>query len=136
MRAKLLATVGGLMLVLSLATAAGPTAAAETLGSTSARNQVLHQGCHKYPFSYRVNPPRETTTWSAEIFLIGPRGNGLASAYLLSPEDATRGKLAWRLCRASITPGKYKMRMKVTFIDTYDVDTARVKPTTFRLKRR
>ncbi len=123
------------MLALSLA-AAGPIAAAEPLGTTSARNQVLHQGCHDYPFTYRVNPPRDTTTWSAEIFLIGPGGVNLASAYLLSPEDPTRGKLAWRLCRASITPGRYTMRMKVTLINIYDVVTARVKPTTFRIRHR
>lgn len=135
MRAKLLAIVCGLMLAMSLV-AAGRVAAAEPLGTTSARTQVLHQGCHAYPYSYRVNPPPDTTTWSAEIFLIGPRGYKLASAYFLSPEDATRGKSAWRLCRASITRGRYKMRMKVTFIDTYDVATSRVKPTTFRIKLR
>lgn len=135
MRRKLLATICGLMLAWPLA-AAGPVVAADPLGTAFARNQLLRHGCHEYPFSYRVNPPARTTTWSAEVFLIGPRGNKLGSAYFLSPADAERGKSAWRLCRPSITSGKYKMKMKVTFIDTYDTVTARVKPTTFRLKRR
>ena len=106
------------------------------MGTATARDQVLHEGCHRYPFTYRVTPPRYTSTWSAEIDLIGPRGGKVGSAYFLSPADPTTGKSAWHMCRASMIPGRYTMRMKVTFIDIYDLHTTRVKPTTFRISRR
>jgi hypothetical protein len=116
--------------------AAGPAGTAEPLGVASARNQVLREGCHSYPFTYRVNPPLHTTSWSAEIFLIGPRGGKVGSAAFLSPADATTGKSTWRMCRSSMVAGTYTMRMKVTIVDVYDLLTTSVKPTTFRISRR
>jgi hypothetical protein len=136
MRRKLIAALCGLLMAAPLA-AAGPAATAyEPLGSTSARNQVLHKGCHRYPFTYRVNPPAHTSVWSTEINLIGPRGGKVGSAYFVSPADPATGRSAWRMCRASLVPGKYTMKMKVTLIDGYDLSTTWVKPTTFRISRR
>jgi len=135
MRAKIIAAICGLLLA-GFLVAAGPAASVDPLGTATARNQVLHRGCHSYPFKYRVSPPPYTSTWSAEIFLIGPSGRKVASAAFLSPADPTTGKSAWRLCRAALVAGKYKMRMRVTVIDIYDLDTSWVKPTTFRLTRR
>jgi hypothetical protein len=135
MRRTLMAALGGLLMAWTLVGAA-PAGAADPLGTATARNQVLRPGCYAYPFTYRVTPPRYTTTWSAEIFLIGPRGGKVGSAAFLSPADARSGTSAWRLCRASTIAGKYTMRMKVTFIDSYDLHTASVRPTTFRLSRR
>lgn len=135
MRRTLLAASCGLVLAWPLAIA-GPAEATAPLGVATARNQVLHSGCHNYPFSYRVSPPPHTSTWSAEIFLIGPHGGKVGSAYFLSPADATTGRSSWRLCRRSIVPGRFTMKMKVTTIDIYDVVTSTVQPTTFRLTRR
>jgi hypothetical protein len=133
MRRTLLAAICGLVLAWPLA---GSAAATDPLGTATARDQVLRPGCHAYPFTYRVTPPAHTTTWSAEMFLIGPRGGKVGSAAFLSPADATRGKSSFRMCRASIIPGKYTIRMKVTYIDVYDLVTSTVKPTTFRITRR
>ena len=136
MRRTLTAALCGLLMAWPLLTAT-PAGAAEPLGSATARDQTLRAGCHAYSFSYRVTPPRHTTTWSAEIFLIGPRGGKVGSAYFLSPADPARGTSGWRMCRSSIVAGKYTMRMKVTYIiDFYDSYTATVKPTTFRITRR
>jgi hypothetical protein len=135
MRRTVITALCGLLFSGFLA-AAGPAVAAEPLGTASARNQVAHQGCHRYPFSYRVNPPPYTSTWSTEIFLIGPRGGKVGSAYFLSAADPASGKSAWGLCRSAMVPGKYTMRMKVTTIDIYDVHTSWVQPTTFRISRR
>jgi hypothetical protein len=135
MRRTLLAAICGLVLGWPLV-AAGPVAASDPLGTVSAHNQVLKNGCHGYPFSYRVTPPPHTTTWSAEMFLIGPRGGKVGSAAFLSPADPTKGRSVFRMCRASMIPGKYTIRMKVTYIDIYDVHTETVKPTTFRITRR
>lgn len=136
MRHKMIAAVCALLLSGFLVTAGSPASASDPLGSTSARNQVLHKGCHGYAYSYRVTPPPYTSTWSAEIFLIGPRGGKVGSTYLLSPADPASGKRVWRLCRSTTIPGKYTMRMKVTSIDIYDLHTSWVQPTTFRISRR
>ena len=116
--------------------AAAPAQSAEPVGVATARNQVLRQGCHAYPFTYRVNPPPYTSTWSAEVLLIGPRGGKLGSAYFLSPADTTTGKWSWRLCRTSLVPGTYTMKMRVTSIDIYDLTTSATTATTFRITRR
>lgn len=134
MRRTLIAAFCGLLLS-GLLAGAGPASAVEPLGATAARNQVVHKGCHSYPYTYRVNPPAHTSTWTAEIFLIGPRGGKLGSAAYMSPVDALTGRSAWRLCRAAMTPGKYTMRMKVTYIEIYDLRTTWVEPTTFRISR-
>ena len=134
MRRTLMAMLGALLVASPLA-AIGPAGAGEPLGVTAARNQVLRQGCHGYAYTYRVTPPPYTSTWSAEILLIGPRGGKVGSTYLLSPSDPASGKRVWRLCRSTAIPGKYTMRMKVTSIDIYDLHTSWVQPTTFRISR-
>jgi hypothetical protein len=135
MRRTLLAAICGLVLAWPLASA-GPVAASDPLGTATARDQVLHDGCHAYPFTYRVSPPVHTSTWSTEIFLIGPRGGKVGSAAFLSPADPEKGRSSFRMCRASMIPGRYTIRMKVTYIDIYDLVTSTVKPTTFRITRR
>lgn len=135
MRLKVTAALCGLLLS-GFLVAAGPATAADPLGSVSARNQKLHAGCHRYAYTYRVTPPAYTSTWSTEIFLVDPRGRRVGSAYYVSPADPASGKGFWRLCRSSIVPGKYTMRMKVTFIEIYDVHTMWLKPRTFRITRR
>jgi hypothetical protein len=135
MRRMLMAVVGALLMVWPLA-AGTPAVGADPLGVTRARNQVLHPGCHGYAYSYKITPPAYTSTWSAEIFLTGPKGARVGSVYLLSPADPASGKRVWRMCRASIIPGKYTMKMRVTTIDIYDLQTTWVQPTTFRISRR
>lgn len=136
MRRKVIAALCGLLMSGSLVAAGTAAAAPDPLGGTSARNQVVHKGCHRYPFTYRVTPPPSTDVWSTEVFLKGPRGANVGSAFFLSPADPTSGRSAWRLCRAAMVPGKYTMKMKVTFIDGYDLSTTWVKPTRFRISRR
>ncbi|MDQ4054898.1 MAG: hypothetical protein M3237_19695 [Actinomycetota bacterium] len=135
MRPKSTAAVCALLLSGSLV-AAGPAAPSDPMGTATARHQVLQRGCHAYPFSYRVSPPPTTTTWAAEVFLIGPHARKLGSKQFVSPADPATGKSTWRLCRAAVVPGRYTMRMKVTLIDNYDHHISWVKPTTFRLSRR
>ncbi len=135
MRLKVIAALCGLLLSGFLVTAGPATAASDSLGITRAPDQVLHAGCHGYSYTYRITPPANTSTWSADLFLIGPKGGKVGSAYLLSPADPASGKRVWRLCRASIVPGKYTIKMRVTSIDIYDLTTTWVQPTTFRISR-
>ena len=135
MRRTVIAALCGLLFA-GLLVVGGPASGVDSLGTATARDQVIHKGCHAYPYSYRVTPPPYTSTWVAEIFLIGPSGGKVGSAAYMSPADGLTGKGAWRMCRRAMTPGKYTMRMKVTHIEIYDVHTAWVKPTTFRISRR
>lgn len=138
MRPKAIAVIAALcgLLLSGFLAATGPAAATDPLGSVSARNQVMRDGCHRYAYTYRVTPPAHTSTWSTEIFLVDPRGRKVGSAYYLSPADALTDKASWRLCRSTMVPGKYTMRMKVTFIEIYDLETTWLKPSTFRITRR
>ena len=135
MRRTLLAAICGLVLALPLIGSA-PATAADSLGTATARDQVLKPGCHAYPFKYRVTPPPHTTTWLSEISVFGPGGRKVAAAAFLSPADPTSGKSAFKMCRTTIVPGTYTIRMKLTFIDIYDVHITKAKPTKFRLTRR
>ena len=110
-------------------------AAYEPWGSTRAADQVLKSSCAHYPYRYRIDPP--TDDWAAEIFLVGPRGGRIASAALDVNSDPAAGIEHWRLCRPSLTPGRYKIRMKITYlVDHYDKYGGFVKPSYFRLLRR
>jgi hypothetical protein len=107
----------------------------EPWGSTRAADQVLKSSCAYYHYRYVIDPP--TDDWAAEIFLVGPKGGPIASAALDVNSDPATGKEHFRLCRPSITPGRYKIRMKITYlVDGYDKFEGFVKPSYFRLTRR
>ena len=123
----------GLLLAAGLVSSSSG-AAYEPWGGTSAKDQFLKRSCAHYPYRYRIDPPVDD--WAAEIFLSGPNGVPIASAALDIDSDPAVGKEHWRLCLSSITPGRYKMRMKITYLDGYEKFEGFVKPSYFRLKRR
>ena len=102
-------------------------------GRTAAVDQLLKPGCRHYHYRYRINPPKND--WAAELFLVGPRGGNISSAAFATGSDPAVGRETWRLCRASIVPGRYKIRMKITWRDHYDKYQGWVKPSYFRLQR-
>ena len=123
----------GLLLTLgSVAPVAG--AAYVDWGSTSANDQVLKPGCRSYHYRFEIDPPSDN--WAAEIFLIGPNRARVSSAALIAASDPSPGKGVFRLCRASLVAGTYKMRMKITYKDGYEKFDGFVKPSYFRLTRR
>ena len=103
-------------------------------GRTAAIDQLLKPGCRHYHYRFRIDPP--TDNWAAELFLVGPKGLGLGTAAYQGPQDPGLGRAAFRLCRSSITAGKYTIRMKITYKDGYDKYEGWVKPSHFRLLRR
>jgi len=135
------ATLGTLSLILALtlglggsgalqqATAAGTTY--QPWGKTRAPDQVLRKGCRNYKYRYAVNPP--SSDWSAEVFLIEPGGDILASAVYFPASDPATATRYWRICRATTTPGRFTMRMRVIWYDGYDAHVGWVKPGRFRL---
>lgn len=125
--------------LLSGALVAGTTATAAASptyhpwGTTSSKDHVLKQGCHSYPYSYRITAPSDD--WAAEIFLVNPNGRALASAAVLSESDPEAGTLRFRLCRASTVFGRHKIKMKVTWQRDRETTDGWVAPSTFRFKR-
>lgn len=106
----------------------------EPYGSTSAKKQVLKPGCKYYHYRYRVDVPSDN--WAAETFLVNPRGVTISSGAYLGDFDPDTDGVRWRLCRASLRAGVYKIRMKVTYKVGYDKVEGFVKPSYFRLVRR
>ncbi len=123
-----------LLTTLVLVASADSAAAYRPWGSSWSKNQVMKPRCASYPYRYRVNPPSKD--WAAEIFLVGPHGRGIASDAVDSDADPARGRKSWRLCRPSITAGRYRIKMRVTWLRGFENHVAWVKPTSFRMRRR
>lgn len=133
--ASTLALTGTLLAVTGPpAQAAGEPGKPATWGSTKAPNQVLKRGCASYRYRYVVTAP--TDQWAAELFLTGPGGRALAGPAFDAGANRPRAKAFFRLCAASLRPGRYKIRMKITYQDGYDQFAGFVRPSTFRLTRR
>ena len=139
------AVLAALALVATLLTASAavsPAAAgadkassASSWGSTSAKRQKLRTGCHSYKFSYRVDVP--TDEWYAEITLISPDGEALASRdFKAFAGDARVATRRFRVCDVSTRPGRHKITMKVTSQVDREERTQRSPTTKFRLARR
>lgn len=132
-----IARVGTTALLSSLLVVATPASSEarefKPWGTATSKNHVLKRGCHTYAYRYRIKPPTEF--WSAEIFLMDPRGLGMASGLLDSAVDRKRGTKKFEICRASARYGTYKLRMKVTFNRDREVIDGFVKPTRFRFTR-
>lgn len=131
---RTLVAVGALLMAGLLVDAEPAHADYVAWGSVHARNQKLRPGCHGYAYTYRVHPP--TDNWSAELFLVGPRGGKVGSATYVFNTDPAAARAVWRLCRARIVAGRYKIRMKVSYVDGYDLVEGWVAPMYFRLSRR
>jgi hypothetical protein len=133
LRRVIAGTSAGLLLAAGLVGSSAAQADYEPWGATSAANQVLKPSCAHYVYRYRVQPP--VNDWAAELFLIGPEGGKIASAALDVNSDPAVGREHWRLCRPSLMPGRYQIRMKITWLDGYDKYEGFVKPSYFRLQR-
>jgi hypothetical protein len=134
LRRVIAATSAGLLLAVGLGPASTARAEYVPWGSTSARDQVLKPSCAAYFYRYKMTPPIDD--WAAELFLVGPNGVTIQSAALDIDSDPAADRLHWRLCRPSLRPGRYKIKMKVTYLDGYDKYEGWVRPSYFRLLRR
>ncbi len=134
LRRIIVGTSAVLLLATGLTSAQTAHADYQPWGRTAAADQLLKPSCAHYHYRYRISPPRND--WAAELFLMGPRGGHIASAALDVDSDPAVGRESWRLCRPSIIPGRYKIRMKITWLDGYDKHEGWVKPSYFRLQRR
>jgi hypothetical protein len=133
--ARLLALV---LLLAGLAVAsptATPTAGADykPYGRAMAPDQTLKRGCRNYKLSWVLKPPSDE--WSAIITVYTPKGRKAAGILLdANAPDPLRGSRWFKLCRASVIPGRYKVGMLVIWNEGRDRFQAPVAPTYFRMR--
>lgn len=99
----------------------------------------LRPGCEKYRFQYRVRPARVNIDsgddWAVEFFLVDRRGSGLGAVAKDSGADPKRGTGSYTICRPTTSPGRFKIRGKLSVYEDGDlVDEVWVKPARFRLR--
>lgn len=94
------------------AKASGPYPMAK-YASTSAEDGRLKSGCGYYAYTYRVKPPTEI--WGLETTLVDPRGKVIASGAYLSGSNPTTDRVAFRFCRNTTVPGRFKIRAKFSY---------------------
>lgn len=131
-----LAALALMATLLAFSTTTSPAAAgaeaSPSYGSTMAKRQALRSGCHAYRFRYRITAPG--SDWMAEISLVSPDGDSLAShSYKGSAGDPRKASRRFRFCAASTTPGRHTITMRVTSYDAFAEDSRRSAPTRFTI---
>ena len=103
-------------------------------GSITGKGGVLKRGCHKYTYSYSIQPPEGI--WAIEVFISGPGFKHLAAGAFIDGYDPMTGTGHYKLCRVTTRYGKFKIEAKVSADDGPGHITEGVlPPDTFRLHR-
>ena len=84
-------------------------------GSVTGKSGVLKRGCHKYTYSYSIDPPEGI--WALEIFISGPGFKRLAAGAYLDGYDSKTGTGRYKLCRVTTKYGTFKIEAKVSADD-------------------
>ena len=121
------------LLVLDGSTGAGAVEGSE-LGHLAAADAKLRDGCHRYSFSYHVNPP--PGDWSLETVVVNRRGAKVASGFFVGGQDPETGTGSFQLCRRTALGGRYVLHGLVSADDNGDLVEGHLAPVEFRLTRR
>lgn len=130
MRTTIAGLLAGLLLVLGMPAA---TAGDPDFGRLWRDDGVLRQGCHDYKYRYRVISPKPD--WALETFLVDPNKETIANGGFASNVDPKKGTGKFRFCRYNTSPGKFKIKGKLTYYDGWDKSVVWVKPGYFRLRK-
>ena len=102
-------------------------------GSVTGKGGVLKRGCHKYTYSYSIQPPEGI--WALEIFISGPGFKHLAAGAFLDGYDPKTGSGRYTLCRVTTRYGKFKIEAKVSSDNgSGHITEGRLPADTFRLR--
>lgn len=144
MRTAIVGAIAALLLPIGLVSSTTTTAVSagrdfKAWGNVAAPDQVLRSGCSTYRFRYKIDRAQRNR-WAAEFFVVGPNGQGIHAPAVLEGANPPRGRQKFEACRPTVTFGRYKIRMKVTWCEQDcrgegDKREGFVKPTTFRLTR-
>jgi hypothetical protein len=103
-------------------------------GTITGQDGVLRRSCHKYSYSYSIQPPEGI--WAIEIFISGPGLKHLAAGAFLDGYDPTTGAGIYKLCRVTTRYGKFTIEAKVSADDgSGHLTEGQLPPDTFRLRR-
>ncbi|MFT4286134.1 hypothetical protein [Nocardioides sp.] len=120
----------GLLGLTPAARAGAPTAEQfAAMGSFSAPDIALVQGCATYSYGYSLAP--SSPDWTVEVTVVGPGGLGIASEIIISGADPTVGSKPLTLCSTSTPAGVYTIRGRITVSDYPDQYSGWLTPTTF-----
>lgn len=122
------------LLAAAVLVGAGAAGADSSWGRASAPDQTIKSGCRDYRFHYDVTAPGEA--WMAELTLVNPHGRKVSALTYRSEEEPRSGAGSFNLCRATTSPGRYRIALKVTSYDARAEDVQRAAPATFRLLAR
>jgi hypothetical protein len=81
-------------------------------GSVTGNSGVLKRGCHKYTYSYSIEPPEGI--WALEIFITGPGFKHLAGGAFLDGYDPKTGSGRYTLCRVTTRYGTFTIDAKLS----------------------
>ena len=121
------------VLALDGSTGAGATEGSD-LGHLAAADGRLREGCHRYSYSYHVNPP--PGDWSLETVVVNKRGAKVASGFFVGGQDPETGTGSFQLCRRTALGGRYVLHGLVSADDNGDLVEGQLTPVEFRLQRR
>ena len=103
-------------------------------GTVTGKGGVLKRGCHKYTYSYSIQPPEGI--WALEIFISGPGLKHLAAGAFLDGYDPKTGSGRYTICRATTRYGTFKIEAKLsTDNGSGHITEGRLPDDTFRLRR-
>lgn len=105
--------------------------AATSWGHASAPDQTIRSGCRDYRFHYDVTAPGDE--WMAELTLVNPHGRQVSTRTYESAAEKRTGTGTFELCEPTTSPGRYRIKMKVTSYDDRASSARQVAPGTFRL---
>ena len=102
-------------------------------GTVTGKGGVLKRGCHKYTYSYSIQPPEGI--WALEIFISGPGLKHLAAGAFVDGYDPRTGSARYTLCRATTRHGKFTIEAKLSSDDgAGHITEGLLPPDTFRLR--
>jgi hypothetical protein len=103
-------------------------------GTITGQGGVLRRGCHKYGYSYSIQPP--DGYWVVEVFISGPGLKHLAAGAFLDGYDPKTGPGIYKLCRATTAYGTFTIQAKLSTDDGSGHITEGLLPAdTYRLRR-
>jgi hypothetical protein len=89
------------------------------MGKLNAHNGRLLPGCHMYPWTYSIHPPKGMN-WEVDVYISGPRGKQLAADAIIMGGDPLSGTKYYKLCTQTAPKGTYTILAEMSLWgDTY-----------------
>jgi hypothetical protein len=103
-------------------------------GTVTAKSGVLRRGCHTYTYRYAITPPEGV--WAIEVFISGPGLKHVAAGAFLDGYDPRSGTGHYKLCKATVHYGRFKIETKLSIDDgAGHITEGRLPRDTFRLHK-